>query len=1411
MPFARFLPSVGLGGPLKPRQAVRNVDRASERDRRDREEEDEEEQQIHRRARLTGARPGLRRGPPPASRPEDPEADDFDSLTSPMEESGGGPAGDADRGDASRLASPGFRSLEEIEQDRSEEAGGARPRPARPGLRRGPPPASRPEDPEADDFDSLTSPMEESGGAPAGDASRGDASRLVSPGFRSLEEIEQDRSEEAGGARPRPDAIDALLDPDAPDGPGDALAGADDQGVAIAETEDTTTYRTGSGGTSTHGPMVREGVSGETSTHGPIGHQVLIEPTTTLGETSTRGPNVPGPASHGPMVRESGESKGLLSGPGPLIPQPDQHGPNVRASEPEPGPSLLSRLFSPQAFLEDAKAKAETVGKILTLPHHAAWAAHDYVTGQTSEKDPTQRSFDKAGKIHLAHVVPGLVSDWVREKAPRAEIDTLSLVLGQDWARAYDDDKQISGLGDYLSVGGTVLEAVPITKLLTTPLKATKTVLPTRLGGGFTADTTPRRGVRYLEGSHYSQEVLDAANAAKRQLNETGQATVTVGDDTYHFRQSRLDEAIRAAQKEDVSLAGTASPDVSVFEKGGEVPILKTPDGTMKPPVEQGQFLSPGGEANYGFTIKSAYGHTGENPGIAVYKRGMDDLELAGTPDSPLGVKGYVKPGIGPVRELELIVPTGDITAPLRPVTNIGEGAKLYLDEALEAPSYLQRVRANVLAATDALSGQQSAATKATPEDIARSQFGKELSDLTLDEAHYVNLAQQGDDALRHAMLQGDESAEGILRTRTEIRHSTNLAEQGDDALRRAMLQGDETAEGILRTRTEIRHSTNLAEQSDDALRRATLEGDESARDILRSRADEGIIRRVDPDNVQAGPHLLGAGDPGRIGERGPGDPGGPSDPIPERYGVRPEGASDPIPERYGVRPEGASDPIPERYGVRPEGASDPIPERYGVRPEGASDPIPERYGVRPEGASDPIPERYGVRPEGAVSRDTGDPIPERYGVRPEGASDPIPERYGVRPEGASDPIPERYGVRPEGASDPIPERYGVRPEGASDPIPERYGVRPEGAVSRDTGDPIPERYGVRPEGAVSRDTGDPIPEWPGVRPEDAVSRDTGDPIPERYGVRPEDAVRDTGDPIPERYGVRPEDASDPVPERHGVRPEDAVSRDTGGPIPERYGRVPVEDRRDGLPDPSLDRYTRLPVGEIESVPERTRARKRGLPKADGPLEKGPAAEPRPPGSFPRQIEHQEQVEYSYDPMTDTYDAQLVASSEPVVTEWDKSSPSRDEREVGTWDVTPADDGVIVQNRERVTIPDAVKARLKQAADERGEAVSETSTLRFNHDLDTRETEHHARRSTAELAAALMARKQRDSTQDDALGERFQKLAERFQRQQLQTRAAAKNRRSSRSKEKEKEGGYKLPTIVITQEAGGSTRRVGGL
>ena len=212
---------------------------------------------------------------------------------------------------------------------------------------------------------------------------------------------------------------------------------------------------------------------------------------------------------------------------------------------------------------------------------------------------------------------------------------------------------------------------------------------------------------------------------------------------------------------------------------------------------------------------------------------------------------------------------------------------------------------------------------------------------------------------------------------------------------------------------------------------------------------------------------------------------------------------------------------------------------------------------------------------------------------------------------------------------------------------------------------------------------------------------------------------------------------------------------------------------------------------------------------AEQSLEPAPQAAPRPEGAYPRSIEHQERVEYSYNPSTEEFAARVVSSSKPVVTDWDYSPPQQDEREVGTWDVTPTEDGVTAQNQGRVEVPENVKERLRAEADETGEAVSTTITLRYQHDLDTRATQSRVPRpSVAERAAALRERSQRQGQKDGELSPQYQKILEKLTQQREQK--TQQRRRSSSNRLKESQG-YSLPQIVVVQEAAPSTRRFGGL
>ena len=57
-------------------------------------------------------------------------------------------------------------------------------------------------------------------------------------------------------------------------------------------------------------------------------------------------------------------------------------------------------------------------------------------------------------------------------------------------------------------------------------------------------------------------------------------------------------------------------------------------------------------------------------------------------------------------------------------------------------------------------------------------------------------------------------------------------------------------------------------------------------------------------------------------------------------------------------------------------------------------------------------------------------------------------------------------------------------------------------------------------------------------------------------------------------------------------------------------------------------------------------------------------------------------------------------------------------------------------NRGRVEIPESVKDRLRAEASETGGPVTTSTTLRYQHDLDTRETQSRAPR----LSAAVISR-----------------------------------------------------------------------
>ena len=84
-------------------------------------------------------------------------------------------------------------------------------------------------------------------------------------------------------------------------------------------------------------------------------------------------------------------------------------------------------------------------------------------------------------------------------------------------------------------------------------------------------------------------------------------------------------------------------------------------------------------------------------------------------------------------------------------------------------------------------------------------------------------------------------------------------------------------------------------------------------------------------------------------------------------------------------------------------------------------------------------------------------------------------------------------------------------------------------------------------------------------------------------------------------------------------------------------------------------------------------------------------------------------------------------SSQPVVKAWDRTPPARKERPVGTWDVIPTTDGVQTDNVQRAEIPDEIKAQLRAEARRTGQTVTATADVRYQHDLDSGETDARPR------------------------------------------------------------------------------------
>ena len=126
-------------------------------------------------------------------------------------------------------------------------------------------------------------------------------------------------------------------------------------------------------------------------------------------------------------------------------------------------------------------------------------------------------------------------------------------------------------------------------------------------------------------------------------------------------------------------------------------------------------------------------------------------------------------------------------------------------------------------------------------------------------------------------------------------------------------------------------------------------------------------------------------------------------------------------------------------------------------------------------------------------------------------------------------------------------------------------------------------------------------------------------------------------------------------------------------------------------------------------------------------------------------------------------------------------------------------------------MPEDVQAQLRQRAEQEGGPVSATASVRFSHDLATRDTDSRVslpKRPVAERAAALAgsakdARWEQGGLLSGALNPKYQKIfgGLREQRQEQQQQSRANRRRGGgRRRDDLKDSGFTMPQIVIEKE-----------
>ena len=328
----------------------------------------------------------------------------------------------------------------------------------------------------------------------------------------------------------------------------------------------------------------------------------------------------------------------------------------------------------------------------------------------------------------------------------------------------------------------------------------------------------------------------------------------------------------------------------------------------------------------------------------------------------------------------------------------------------------------------------------------------------------------------------------------------------------------------------------------------------------------------------------------------------------------------------------------------------------------------------------------------------------------------------------------------------------------------------------------------------------------------DAVN-DNPLPLPVETTVEKEDGYRDAVNDNPLPLPVETTEVT-----KDGFR--DAVN---DNPLP-----VPVETTVT-VPDPTTGTDTEASTGTPRAGPgDQLLAPSETLIRTPTPLPITPAARPpapgrqpvdldplveaaRPPGTFPRNIGHDEQVEYSLDPASGQVEARLVESHEPVVTGWDETPAAALERPVGSWAVVPSKDGVTATGTGTVVVPPEIRERLEQEADETGEPVSTVATLRYQHDLDSQATNLTVtaaarQRPEADVGAYTLAGVHTEADRPAELNDRYSQLLKALVKAE-KTKKSTSNRRRAATRVKDlKSGPYKLPQIVVLSERPRSRR-----